>query len=73
MPTAEQLRLIAGNKIRLNPDFLPTDARSPREVFRVADAPAPDALGMIVAIGLLSGVEVAFTKTEYAIAELVKD
>lgn len=73
MPTAEQLHLTAGSKIRVNPNFLPIGSKTPREVFRVVEAPAPDILGTIVAIGLLSGSKLVFGSTENVISEVVKD
>lgn len=70
MATFLESGAIAGSRVRLNINYLPPGARSPRELFYVKQAPAHGNPGLAVLMGLLSNEEVVINVQEDAISEV---
>ena len=73
MSNFTELGIPVGAKVRLNEDFLPSEAVSPREQFFIKEAPAHGNDGTLVLEGLISQALVYITANEDAISEVVKE
>ena len=68
-----ELGIPVGSRVRLNNEFLPEEAKSPREQFFIKEAPVHGNDGAVILEGLISQALVYITATEDAISEVVRD
>lgn len=71
-PSPYELGIIAGDKVRVKPDFLPEKTSNPREVYTVIEAPIPPKFGHFILKGNLTGKEIkTFSKVD-SLTEKIK-
>lgn len=71
-PTPKELGIVAGNRVRVLPEFLP-QGHNEREVFFVAQAPAPGRMGEMVLKGQLTGHTLRISTRQDALKEKIQD